>query len=51
MEHRLANASDKDDDEDKDVAEMRRKLQAAKLVSRRVPMVTVLVGIKLNKQI
>ena len=32
MEHRLAEASDKDG-EDKAVAEMRRKLQAAKLVS------------------
>jgi len=31
MEHRLAAASDKQEDEDKDVAAMRRKLQATKL--------------------
>lgn len=51
MEHRLANASDKDGDEDKDVAEMRRKIQAAKLVSRHVPIVKVLVAMKLKKRI
>lgn len=46
MEHYLAKeASEKaSDEEDKEVAEMRRKLQAAKLVCHRIPMATVLIA-------
>ena len=50
MEHRLAKVSDKEGDgEDKEVAEMRRKLQAAKLVSRHAPMVATLVTIEIEQ--